>query len=74
MHKVKINMNMDSPQLIYLILVIPSIFGLTLIAHGVNKIVHDDSGGYINFVFGLVFLGVVAFTYFFFSVYLKQQF
>jgi len=67
-------MSIDSPQLLYLVLVIPGVFGLTLIAHGLNKIAHDDSGGYINFLFGLVFLAVVAFSYFFFRVYLKEQF
>jgi uncharacterized membrane protein YphA (DoxX/SURF4 family) len=65
---------MESPQLIYLILVIPSVFGLTLIVHGLTKIIKNDDGGYINFIFGLVFLGVVAFTYFFFSVYLNNPF
>lgn len=61
------------PQFLYMILVIPSLFGLTLLGDGINKIVHSESSGYLNIIFGFVFLGVVVFAYFFFSVYLSNQ-
>jgi hypothetical protein len=56
-----------------MILVLPALFGLTLVGDGINKLIHDESSGYINILFGFVFLGVVVFAYFFFSVYLGQQ-
>jgi hypothetical protein len=61
------------PQFLYMILVLPALFGLTLVGDGINKLIHDESSGYINILFGFVFLGVVVFAYFFFSVYLGQQ-
>jgi uncharacterized YccA/Bax inhibitor family protein len=61
------------PQFLYMILVLPSLFGLTLIGDGLNKMMHDDTGGLISIIFGLVFIGVVIFAYLFFSNYLTQQ-
>jgi hypothetical protein len=56
-----------------MILVLPSLFGLTLVGDGLNKIMHEESGGIISIVFGLIFIGVVVFAYLFFSSYLNQQ-
>jgi len=61
------------PQFLYMILVLPSLFGLTLVGDGLNKVVHDEGGGMISIAFGLVFIGVVVFAYLFFSNYLGQQ-
>ncbi|OGM12136.1 hypothetical protein A2Z22_03535 [Candidatus Woesebacteria bacterium RBG_16_34_12] len=61
------------PQFLYLILILPSLFGLTLVGDGINKILHDESQGVIHIVFGFVFIGVVIFSYFFFSIYLNQR-
>ena len=58
------------PQLLYMILVLPSLFGLTLLGEGVSKIVHEESNGVISVVFGFMFLGAVIFAYLFFSSYL----
>jgi hypothetical protein len=61
------------PQFLYMILVLPSLFGLTLVGDGLNKVVHDESGGFISIIFGVIFIGVVIFAYFFFSSYLSSQ-
>lgn len=61
------------PRLIYMILVLPGLFGLTLLGDGINKLVHDESGGVVNVVFGFIFIGVVIFAFFFFTVYLNQK-
>jgi len=45
-----------SPQLLYMILILPSLFGLTLIGEGLNKIVHSDWTGLISLIFGIIFL------------------
>jgi len=60
----------DSPQFIYLMLILPGIFGITLVGDGINKIVHEEDGGIISLVAGFVFLGVVVLIYFFFSNFL----
>ena len=56
-----------------MILVLPSLFGLTLVGDGLNKMMHEESGGIISIVFGIIFIGVVIFAYFFFSSYLTQS-
>ncbi len=58
------------PQFLYMILVLPSLFGLTLLGEGINKIIHEESSGIVSVIFGLMFIGVVIFAYFFFSSYL----
>ena len=63
----------NDPQFLYLVLVLPSLFGLTLVGDGLNKMVHEESGGMISLVFGFLFIGVVIFTFIFFSSYLNKQ-
>lgn len=61
---------MTDPQFLYMILVLPSLFGLTLLGEGINKVVHEEWSGIISIVFGVVFIGMVVFAYLFFSSYL----
>ena len=63
----------SDPQFLYMILVLPSLFGLTLVGDGLNKIMHEESGGIISIAFGLIFIGIVIFAYLFFSSYLTAQ-
>jgi hypothetical protein len=56
-----------------MILVLPSLFGLTLVGDGLNKLVHEESGGFMNIIFGIIFIGVVIFAYLFFSTYLSGK-
>ncbi len=58
------------PQFLYMILVLPSLFGLTLVGDGLNKMMHEEQGGVISIVFGLIFIAVVVFAYLFFSTFL----
>ena len=55
------------PQFLYMILVLPSLFGLTLVGDGINKVVHDESSGVLSIIFGMLFIGAVVFAYIFFS-------
>lgn len=48
------------PKFIYLLSILPSVFGLTLIGDGIHKITKDE-GGWISIFFGVIFLGVVVF-------------
>lgn len=65
-------MSSNDPQFLYMILVLPSLFGLTLVGDGLNKVMHEESGGIISIIFGIIFIGVVVFAFFFFSNYLSQ--
>jgi len=49
-----------------MILILPSLFGLTLVGDGLNKVMHQQSGGLINVVFGLIFIAIVIFGFIFF--------
>jgi hypothetical protein len=66
-------MSPNDPQFLYMILVLPSLFGLTLIGDGLNKLTHEENGGIISIMFGLLFIGVVVFAYLFFSSYLQPK-
>ena len=63
----------SDPQFLYMVLVLPSLFGLTLVGDGLNKMMHEEGGGLVSIVFGLIFIGVVIFAYLFFSTYLNQS-
>jgi len=66
-------MSTTDPQFLYMILVLPSLFGLTLLGEGINKVIHEEWGGVISIIFGLMFIGAVAFAYLFFSSYLAGR-
>ena len=63
-------MSTTDPQFLYMILVLPSLFGLTLLGEGIYKIIHEERGGIFSVIFGLMFIGVVIFAYLFFLSYL----
>ncbi|MFZ5366088.1 MAG: hypothetical protein ACOZBZ_02245 [Patescibacteria group bacterium] len=64
-------MSPTDPQFLYMILVLPTLFGLTLIGEGLNKILKNETQGWLSIVFGALFIGVVIFAFFFFSSALK---
>ena len=65
-------MSPTDPEFIYFILALPALFGIALVGDGINKIIHDENGGYISLIFGLIFFAVVVLAYFFFSTYLVK--
>lgn len=66
-------MNPNDPQFIYLILVLPALFGMVLIGDGTNKLVHNHENGVVSLVFGILFLTIVVLGYLFFSTYLVSS-
>ena len=46
-----------------MIFVLPSLFGLTLIGEGVNKIMNYDNRGWINISIGAVFVIILIVAY-----------
>jgi hypothetical protein len=63
----------SDPQFLYMILVLPTLFGLTLVGEGLNKVVHHEWHGLISLMFGIAFIGVVIFAFLFFSTYIEQN-
>lgn len=61
----------SDPQFLYMILVLPTLFGLTLVGEGLNKVLHHEMYGLLNVMFGLAFIAVVVFAFIFFSSYLN---
>jgi hypothetical protein len=59
--------NPNDPQFLYMILILPTLFGLTLVGEGLNKILKDEKAGWVSITFGLLFIMVVIFAYCFFS-------
>ena len=60
-------METTDPQFLYLALILPSLFGLTLIGEGLNKVLKDETQGLISLATGLLFVCLVVFIYFFLS-------
>ena len=61
------------PQFLYMILVLPTLCGLTLVGEGLNKVVHHEWHGLISLLFGVAFIGVVVFAFVFFSTYIREN-
>jgi hypothetical protein len=57
----------NDPQFLYMILILPTLFGLTLVGEGLNKILKDEKAGWTSVIFGALFIVVVIFAYWFFS-------
>ena len=66
-------MQTTDPQFLFIILVLPSLFGLTLIGEGLHKILNEEWNGLISVFFGIIFIGMVIFAYLFFSSYMKYH-
>lgn len=60
-------MSPTEPQFLYMILILPSLFGLTLVGEGLNKVLKNENQGWLSIIFGFLFIGVVIFAYWFFS-------
>lgn len=60
-------MNPEDPQFMYMVLILPSLFGLTLIGEGLNKVLKEEVQGWLSIVFGILFIGAVVFAFVFFS-------
>lgn len=59
-------MNISDPKFVYILLVLPVVFGLTLIGDGIGKLFHENSGGIISLAFGTFLVGVVILSLFVF--------
>lgn len=64
-------MNPSEPQFLYMVLILPSLFGLTLIGEGLNKVLKSEMAGIVSIIFGILFIMVVVFAYLFLSGLIK---
>lgn len=64
-------MSASDPQVLFMVLVLPSLFGLTLIGEGLNKILKSEAAGWISIIIGAIFILVVLAAYFMISGILK---
>lgn len=54
----------SDPQFLMMILILPGLFGFTLIGEGVGKIMNYDNKGWIGVVAGSCFLVVITIAFF----------
>lgn len=57
-------MKPNDPAFLYLALILPSLFSLTLIAEGIHKILQKQTG-WVSITFGIFFLLIVIAAYIF---------
>lgn len=62
-------MQLDDPRVIYIALVLPTLFAVTLSADGFFKIIHANQRGVFNLIAGLAILGACLLGYAIFSNY-----
>ena len=66
-------MNVNDPQFLYIFLILPALFGVTLIGEGICKVINEEWSGLINLVLGMVFIGFVVIAYFMFMNFFAQK-
>ncbi|MBI4999273.1 hypothetical protein HZB97_00695 [Candidatus Gottesmanbacteria bacterium] len=57
-------MSPTQPEFLYVALILPSLFALTLIVEGLHKLLQRESG-WTSLAFGIIFLLIILGTYFF---------
>ncbi len=60
-------MKPTDPQFLYMMLVLPSLFGLTLIGEGLVKVYREEIQGWVSVILGIGFVLLTIFAYFYFS-------
>jgi len=53
-------MSSNDPQFLYMVLILPSLFGLTLVGEGVYKLTQERQVGWFNILMGVGFMMVVV--------------
>ena len=56
-------MSPSDPQVLFMVLVLPSLFGLTLIGEGLNKVMQSEKAGWVSIIIGWGFIAVVIVAY-----------
>lgn len=56
-------MSASDAQILFVVLVLPSFFGLTLIGEGLNKVMKSEKAGWGSIIIGVAFIVVVIAAY-----------
>lgn len=64
-------MTPSDPRFIYMLLVLPGVFGLIMFGGGVSQTLHEEHGGFIHLAWGIFLLAGTAFLYFFLPSFLS---
>ncbi len=59
-------MNLSGPGIIYILLVIPTIFALAVVGQGIFKLTKGEKDGTMISIFGATFLVIIVLAYIFF--------
>lgn len=59
-------MNLSGPALIYLFLIIPTLFALAVLGQGIVKVSRNEPDGKVALGFGITCVVLIAIAYFFF--------
>lgn len=59
-------MKLTEPQFIYMLLVLPTLFGLSLVGEGLDKVLKEQRRGWVLVVLGAIFILIVISAYIFF--------
>lgn len=60
-------MNYNDTSFLMMLFILPSLFGLTLIGEGIQKIMNYDNHGWIGVSVGSVFVAIIIVAYFMIS-------
>lgn len=61
------NMDLSDPQILYMVLILPSLFGLTLVGEGLQRVIKSDFDGWLSLIIGMVFIVLVILGYIYLS-------
>ena len=59
-------------QFVYMIMILPTLFGFVLVGEGLVKIFHEENDGWVLVITGSIFVGIVIFASFFFQTILGK--
>lgn len=59
-------MDLSNPGVVYILLVIPTLFALVMTGQGIYKMTREEEGGIVAMGFGVICLVLVGATYLFF--------
>ncbi len=59
-------MDLSNPGIVYILLVIPTLFALAMTGQGIYKMMREEEGGIVAIGFGVICLVLVGATYLFF--------
>jgi len=56
-------MDPKDPQFLYMVLILPSLFGFTLVGEGLHRVMHAQMTGIVSIVMGMGFIVAVGVAY-----------